>query len=170
MSLTMLETVTPEAVGLSSARLGRVTDLMRRYVDEGKLAGLVGVIWRSGAVAYAEAVGQRDIEAGTPMTLDTIFRIASMTKPITSVAALMLYEEGRFQLNDPISPVHALPNSPLQRISLEHQLILFLDATLHQLFAITMLPWPNGKKHSKAPINSSQPQAPNIQKKFSPTP
>ncbi|MFN8484640.1 MAG: serine hydrolase domain-containing protein [Anaerolineae bacterium] len=103
MSITMLETVTPEAVGLSSARLGRVTDLMRRYVDEGKLAGLVGVIWRSGAVAYAEAVGQRDIEAGTPMTLDTIFRIASMTKPITSVAVMMLYEEGRFQLNDPIS-------------------------------------------------------------------
>ncbi len=99
----MLETVTPEEVGLSSARLGRVTDLMRRYVDSGKLAGLLGVIWRNGAVAYAEAVGQRDIEAGKPMTEDTIFRIASMTKPITSVAALMLYEENRFQLNDPIA-------------------------------------------------------------------
>ncbi|MFN8474595.1 MAG: serine hydrolase domain-containing protein [Anaerolineae bacterium] len=103
MAMTMLETVTPERVGLSSARLGRVTDLMRRYVDEGKLAGMVGVIFRRGGVAYAEAVGQRDIEAGKPMTLDTIFRIMSMTKPVTSVAAMMLYEEGRFQLNDPIS-------------------------------------------------------------------
>lgn len=103
MSMRVLETVTPEAVGLSSARLGRVTALMRRYVDEGRLAGMVGVIYRGGAVAYAEAVGQRDIEAHQPMTLDTIFRIASMTKPITSVAAMMLYEEGRFQLNDPVS-------------------------------------------------------------------
>ncbi len=103
MSMMVMETVRPEDVGLSAARLGRVTDLMQRYVDEGKLAGLVGVIYRSGAVAYAEAVGQRDIEANKPMTLDTIFRIMSMTKPITSVAALMLYEENRFQLNDPIS-------------------------------------------------------------------
>jgi CubicO group peptidase (beta-lactamase class C family) len=94
----------PESVGLSAERLGRIEPFFQReYVDTGKLAGLVTAVARRGEVAHLAAFGQRDVEAGAPMEIDTIFRIYSMTKPITSVALLSLYEEGRFQLDDPVS-------------------------------------------------------------------
>ena len=93
----------PEGVGLSSARLERINSLMQDYVDEGKLAGVVTMVARRGKVAHFERFGVMDIETRKPMQLDTIFRIYSMSKPITSVAVMMLYEEGRFLLNDPVS-------------------------------------------------------------------
>ncbi|MFU8815577.1 MAG: serine hydrolase domain-containing protein [Pseudomonadales bacterium] len=93
----------PERVGMSAERLERISQLTRRYVEEGKLAGAVTLVARRGKVVHFDAVGQADLNAGTPMTTDTLFRIYSMTKPITAVAAMMLYEEGAFQLSDPIA-------------------------------------------------------------------
>ena len=106
--MTPIEIVAPEKVGFSATRLGRIGDLMRRYVDSGKLAGTLSLVSRRGQVVYFDDYGQRDMEAGArgagaEMTLDTLFRIYSMTKPITSVAALMLYEDGHFLLDDPIA-------------------------------------------------------------------
>jgi CubicO group peptidase (beta-lactamase class C family) len=98
-----LKTSTPEKVGVSSARLSRIGPVMQRYVDESKLAGILTLIARRGRIVHLEKVGMMDIEANKPMQFDTIFRIYSMTKPITSVAVMMLYEEGCFQLGDPIS-------------------------------------------------------------------
>ena len=93
----------PEAVGMSSERLERLDRVMQGYIDRNEVAGVVTLVARRGKVVHFSALGQRDVEAGAPMTHDTIFRIASMTKPIASVALMMLYEEGRFQLRDPIS-------------------------------------------------------------------
>jgi CubicO group peptidase (beta-lactamase class C family) len=93
----------PEAVGMSSDRLRRLDSVMQSFVDEGRLPGVLTMIARHGRVVHFETCGMRDIEAGKPMEKDTIFRIYSMTKPITSVAVMMLCEEGRFQLDDPVS-------------------------------------------------------------------
>lgn len=93
----------PEEVGMSSERLGRIRTTMQRYVDKGLVPGVVTLVARRGRVVYFDAIGYRDVDAKAPMTTDTIFRIASMTKPIASVALMMLYEEGHFLLNDPIS-------------------------------------------------------------------
>jgi CubicO group peptidase (beta-lactamase class C family) len=93
----------PEEVGLSSARLDTLRQVLREHVAQKHVAGAVGLIARNGKVAFLEGIGMADAEAGRPMTPDAIFRIASMTKPITSVAAMMLYEEGRFLLSDPVS-------------------------------------------------------------------
>ena len=98
-----MKTITPEQVGVSSTRLSRIGPVMQLYVDEDKLAGILTLIARRGRIVHLEKVGMMDIEANKPMQFDTIFRIYSMTKPITSVAVMMLYEEGRFQLGDPIS-------------------------------------------------------------------
>jgi CubicO group peptidase (beta-lactamase class C family) len=99
--------VSPESVGFSSARLGRINTVMQRYVDERKLAGMVTLVARRGQTVHFETCGQADIATGAPMQLDTLFRIYSMTKPITSAAVLMLFEEGRFQLSDPVA--HYIP-------------------------------------------------------------
>ena len=93
----------PEDVGLSSPRLARVTQWMRRWVDSGRLPGLLVAIVRNDRLAYFEVHGYRDVEARRLVEPDTIYRIYSMTKPVTTVAALMLYEEGRFQLDDPVA-------------------------------------------------------------------
>lgn len=98
-----LPTAKPEEVGMSSDRLARIRAGMRRYVDRGLVPGAVTLVARRGRVVHFDAIGYRDVEAKAPMTTDTIFRIASMTKPIASVALMMLYEEGHFLLNDPIS-------------------------------------------------------------------
>jgi CubicO group peptidase (beta-lactamase class C family) len=94
---------TPESVGLSGERLERLRAGMQQYVDEGKVAGLVTYVARGGRVAHLEAFGKADVEAGRPMKTDTIFRIASQTKALTSVAAMMLVEEGKIGLADPVS-------------------------------------------------------------------
>ncbi len=93
----------PEEVGMSSERLARIRTGMQRYVDKGLVPGVVTMVARRGKVVYLDSVGYRDAESKAPMTTDTIFRIASMTKPIASVALMMLYEEGHFLLNDPIA-------------------------------------------------------------------
>jgi CubicO group peptidase (beta-lactamase class C family) len=98
-----LATAKPEEVGLSSARLARIAETLKADVERGRIPGAVVIVARRGRIAYAEAVGFRDKAAGAPMTTDAIFRIASMTKPMVSVAAMMLYEEGRLFLADPVS-------------------------------------------------------------------
>lgn len=93
----------PEQVGLSSERLARITELIRTDVEKGRLPGAVAVIARKGRIAYFEAAGFRDQAAGAPMRKDDIFRIYSMTKPFTSVAIMMLRDEGKLDLADPVS-------------------------------------------------------------------
>jgi CubicO group peptidase (beta-lactamase class C family) len=92
-----------ERMGMSTERLARLTEHMNRAVEDGVMVGGLGVIARNGRVVYRETYGLADREAGEPMTDDAIFRIYSMSKPITSVAVMMLYEEGRFFLNDPVA-------------------------------------------------------------------
>ncbi len=93
----------PEAVGMSSERLGRIGAVVQKAIDDKRIAGAVTLVVRHGEVAWFDARGMADREAGKPMTKDAIFRICSMTKPITSTAVMMLYEEGKFLLEDPIS-------------------------------------------------------------------
>jgi CubicO group peptidase (beta-lactamase class C family) len=92
----------PEAVGMSSARLARIGAALKSDVDRGRLPGAVVAIARNGKLVYYEAIGFRDKDAGAPMTTDAIFSIASMTKPMTSVALLQLSEEGRVLISDPV--------------------------------------------------------------------
>ncbi len=92
--------VDPTEVGLDPDRLERIDSHFQRYVDDGRLPGWLAVVARHGRVAHVAGAGHRDVEAGAPITNDTLFRIYSMTKPITSVAARMLYEEGAFELKD----------------------------------------------------------------------
>ncbi|MBU6273177.1 MAG: beta-lactamase family protein, partial [Betaproteobacteria bacterium] len=91
----------PEEVGLSSARLARLTERLRQGVEKGEIPGAVVLVARRGRIAYQESVGWRDAEARVPMRPDAIFRIASMTKPFTSLAIMMLAEEGRLSIADP---------------------------------------------------------------------
>lgn len=93
----------PEEVGLSSDRLKHLTREIDRNIGEEQLAGCVVLIARDGKIAYLNAAGMQDLEENIPMKENTIFRIASMTKPITTTAVMMLYEEGRFLLSDPVS-------------------------------------------------------------------
>jgi len=119
---------TPESVGLSSERLQRLRAVMQQYVDEGRIAGVVTYVARNGRVAQLEAVGKSDVEANLPMKKDTIFRVASQSKAFTSVAAMMLVEDGKLGLADPVSryipafkkttvalppPPGAVPGSPV---------------------------------------------------------
>jgi CubicO group peptidase (beta-lactamase class C family) len=96
-------TVAPESVGVSSEGLERLNEALQRYVDDERLAGSVTLVARRGGIVYHEAFGQRDREARAPMREDTMFRIASQTKAIVSVAAMTLVEDGRLLLTDPVS-------------------------------------------------------------------
>src|SRR6202049_593227 len=93
----------PESVGISSERLGRLHRGMQAFVDRREAGGIVTLLGRNGKVVNVNASGFQDVESHTPMRTDTIFRIASMSKPITSVAVMMLYEEGKLLLTDPVS-------------------------------------------------------------------
>ena len=93
----------PEDVGLSSERLQRVNDLVKTYIDSGQISGAVTMVSRKGRIAHFEAQGLMDIEGKTAMRKDAIFRMASMSKPVTGVAILMLMEEGKLRLTDPVS-------------------------------------------------------------------
>ena len=99
---TVPEPRDPGSHGLDGERLARAGDYLGRYVDEGKLAGWQLVVARGGAVVWHQCRGMADVEAGTPVRPDTIWRLHSMTKPVTSVAAMMLYEAGAFTLDDPV--------------------------------------------------------------------
>jgi CubicO group peptidase (beta-lactamase class C family) len=98
-----LPTAKPESVGLSSERLERIGAGVQRAIDDKRIAGAVTLVVRHGKVAWFKAQGMADREAAKPMPADAMFRICSMTKPITSVAVMMLYEEGKFLLDDPVS-------------------------------------------------------------------
>lgn len=118
-------TAEPETVGMSSERLERLDRVMQGYIDRNEVAGVVTLVARRGKVVHFSALGKRDAESGAPMPHDAIFRIASMTKPIVSTALMMLYEEGHFQLRDPISKwlpefadmQVAIPPPPQERVT-----------------------------------------------------
>ena len=101
--LASLETSKPEAQGVSSEKLQRLSELSQQYVDEGRVAGIVNLVVRNGEVIHYEAAGNRGADNPSPMQVDDLFRIYSMTKPITAVAAMQLYEQGKFQLTDPVT-------------------------------------------------------------------
>ncbi|MCZ6617390.1 MAG: serine hydrolase [Gammaproteobacteria bacterium] len=98
-----LATTSPQRVGLDEERLERISVHMDQAVEDGIMVGGLGMIARKGRIAYSKAWGMKDREAGIPMSIDTIFRIYSMSKPITGVALMTLYEEGRFFLSDPVA-------------------------------------------------------------------
>ena len=132
----------PEEVGLSSERLERIGTVMQKYVDENQLAGAVIMVARHGKAAYLETFGTMDIDEKKPMRTDTIFRIASMSKAITSTAVMMLYEEGHFLLSDPISKYIPefknaqvlVPESPGDASSLPYSLVpAHRDITIRHL-------------------------------------
>ncbi len=101
--LQPLATAAPEQVGMSSERLGRITTMLKKEIADGKLPGAVVMVARKGKIIYSDAIGLQDKGTNTPMKLNSIFRIYSMTKPLASVAAMMLVEDGVIQLTDPIS-------------------------------------------------------------------
>jgi CubicO group peptidase (beta-lactamase class C family) len=98
-----MEPVDPRAIGFSAERLTRINNLMLRYVESGKLAGIETCVVRRGQLAHRETFGFQNLETKTPLSKDSIFRIYSMTKPVASVALMMLYEESLFNLTDPVS-------------------------------------------------------------------
>src|SRR5947209_13638698 len=98
-----LPSARPEEVGLSADRLGRIGKILQGEIQAKKFPGAVAVVARKGRIAYFEAFGARDPASGAPMARDTIFRIYSMTKPLASVAAMVLVEEGKIVLTDPVS-------------------------------------------------------------------
>ena len=98
-----LPTAKAERLGMSSERLQRVNEMAQAYVDSGKVPGMVTMVARGGKIVHFEAFGQRGVDDPTPLRKDDLFRIYSMTKPITAVAAMQLYEQGKFHLNDPIA-------------------------------------------------------------------
>jgi CubicO group peptidase (beta-lactamase class C family) len=130
---------TPESVGLSSERLQRLRTVMQQYVDQGRISGVVTYVARNGRVAQLEAFGKADVEANLPMKKDTIFRVASQSKAFTSVAAMMLVEEGKLGLADPVSryipafkkttvalppPAGAVPGSPVTVVPAKREITI----------------------------------------------
>jgi CubicO group peptidase (beta-lactamase class C family) len=99
----MFKRVAPESIGLSSSRLQRLTPWMENYVGSGKLAGCLTAVMRRGEIVYLDHTGMADPETQRPIAEDTVFRIYSMTKPIVTAAAMTFFEEGRFQLDDPVA-------------------------------------------------------------------
>ena len=97
-----MEVVTPETVGLSTERLNRLTEWLGNQISVDRVAGASMLIARHGKVVYLETAGMSDKEQGYPFEKDTIVRLFSMTKPVTNLAAMMLFEEGHFQLDDPV--------------------------------------------------------------------
>jgi CubicO group peptidase (beta-lactamase class C family) len=98
-----LPTASPDQVGMSADRLARISEVLKQEVEQGKLPGAVVMVARKGKIAYADAIGLQDKETAQRMALDSVFRIYSMTKPLVSVAAMMLVEDGKIQLTDPVS-------------------------------------------------------------------
>src|SRR5262245_48321584 len=105
----------PEQVGMSKAKLERVHDALAQQIADGKLPGTVVLVARKGKLVYADTAGFQDKDEGKPMALDSLFRIYSMTKPLVSVAAMMLVEDGVIELTDPVSKF--LPAFKSQQVS-----------------------------------------------------
>ncbi|MBM3735075.1 MAG: beta-lactamase family protein [Acidobacteria bacterium] len=136
----------PEDVGMSSERLRRVHAVLQRYIESGEVAGTVSLVARKGRVVHLEAQGYADAATRQPMRTDHIFRLASMTKPVTSVAAMMLHEESRFLLHDPVSkflpefksPKVAVANRPHERLAEGYALVpANQEITIQHLLAHT---------------------------------
>ena len=116
-----LQMVEPEAVGFSAERLEKITEYTGREVAAGRLAGVVTMVARHGKIVHFDAVGTYGVDNDQPIEKDSLFRIYSMTKPITTVAMMMLYEEGRFQLGDPVA--RHLPEFEDQKIIRDGELV-----------------------------------------------
>ena len=129
-----LPVVTPEEVGFSSERLEEITAFTRRDVDAGKMVGVVTMVARHGKIVHFEAVGNYGLDNHRPIDKDALFRIYSMTKPITTVAMMMLYEEGKFQLGDPVAKY--LPEFEYQKIMRDGELVAPVSPmTIEQLMS-----------------------------------
>jgi CubicO group peptidase (beta-lactamase class C family) len=113
----MLPMIAPEQAGLSKPRLDRIRPAIEKEIAQNRLAGGIGLIARRGKIAYFETYGMADKEAGKPMAKDTIFRIFSMTKAVTGVAVMTLYEDGRFSLTDPVS--RYLPEFATMKVAIQ---------------------------------------------------
>jgi CubicO group peptidase (beta-lactamase class C family) len=113
-----LPAAAPETLGMSQERLGQIGMVFKREIEQGNLPGVVVMVARKGRLVYSEAIGFQDGQAGKPMPKDAIFRIYSMTKPLVSVAAMMLVEEGKIQLTDPVSKF--LPTLKQMQVSMPH--------------------------------------------------
>jgi CubicO group peptidase (beta-lactamase class C family) len=96
-------TAKPEDVGLSTERLARITEMVKRHIAAGEISGAVTLVARHGRIAHFEATGVTDVDSKKPMTKDAVFRIASMTKPVTGVAVMMMMEEGKLRITDPVA-------------------------------------------------------------------
>ena len=107
----------PETVGMSSAKLAKVTEALQAHVDAGDIAGAVAAVMRHGKLVYSMAVGRRDIASAAPMTFDSLFRVYSMSRPMASLGILMLQDEGRVNVNDPVQKY--LPKFADQRVLLD---------------------------------------------------
>ena len=118
---TELEQVEPESVGFSSERLKKIDEFMQSNLEKGWHAGYVSIVARRGKIVHYNALGQYGIDNKKPMGKDAIFRIFSMTKPVTAVAAMILYEEGAFQLHDPVAMY--LPEYAEQKILRDGELV-----------------------------------------------
>ena len=140
MSAHPLPAGAPEEVGLSSARHARLSEVTRGIIASGRLPGAVMLVARRGKLAYFEAFGTRDPASGAPMRGDSIFRIYSMTKPIVSVAAMMLFEEGRFLLSDPLAqyiPEFANPKVAVERDNRLELVPAAREITIQDIFCHT---------------------------------
>jgi CubicO group peptidase (beta-lactamase class C family) len=126
-----LPMATPEDLGFSSEQLDKIETYFQGRVDRGEIAGIVTLVARKGKIAHLSAVGYQDVDRDIPMDTDTLFRVYSMTKPIVSTALMMLYQDGLFQLNDPLSKyipefanlrVLRSPNGPLdETVAMERE-------------------------------------------------
>ena len=137
LSFAQLEKVDPELVGVSSERLNRVSEISKNYVTEGKVPGIVTMIARKGKLIYFEAYGNRGVDSKVKIKKNDLFRIYSMTKPVTAIAAMQLYEKGKFQLNDPITKYLPELNN-LKRYNSKGELIdVKTEITMQQLLTHT---------------------------------
>jgi len=128
--------VAAEKVGMSSERLSRITEMSQRYVDEGKFSGVVTMVARKGKLVHFEAVGNKGADDSRPLKKDDLFRIYSMSKPITAAAAMQLYEQGKFQLNDPVHKF--VPELKDLKILVDGELVpVKTPMTMHQLLTHT---------------------------------
>jgi len=99
----LLSAATPESAGMNAERLSRLDGVIQSYIDKGAFPGVAAIVVRNGKIVYYKAFGKVDLETNNPLSKDAIYRIASMTKAITSLAVMMLHEEGKIMLDDPIS-------------------------------------------------------------------
>lgn len=130
-----LSTAKPEDVGLSSERLNRISATLKAHIEKGVIPGAVVLVARNGKIAYFENFGMRDLSKSLPMEKDTIFQIYSMSKPITSVAAMILHEQGRFYLGDPVSKY--IPEFKEMKVGEEGSEPAIKQITIHDLLRQT---------------------------------